>query len=200
MQFADRGGRRGDGRSGEKCRLPSGDHLFNDRNIFLSCLCQFNLDGAPPVDHFDGLSVGKRFLIRRIVFDDRVKLVIVLGHRSSVLVIDRPKLGRFRLRKRYVQRDYLLFLSRRSRRTNSRSLTSTPVGVSLCAKAELLAAAKAKTRTKHEMIIFFILNLLFDLLNNPADQPRFTKYYCPSLSEVTVKSDRLTFVQFLGYR
>jgi hypothetical protein len=69
-----------------------------------------DLDVSPVIDHAAGLHISERFLVRCIVLDKSVKLVIVLGHFSHVLVIDRPKLRCFSFCEREVQGDELFLL------------------------------------------------------------------------------------------
>src|SRR5262249_29592773 len=77
----------------EKRRLFSRDDLFKKRNVFLPRLCHFDLNVAPTLDHANCLSIGQRFLVRCIFFDDAVKLVVMFSHLFGILVIHRPKFG-----------------------------------------------------------------------------------------------------------
>jgi hypothetical protein len=67
----------------------------------------------------------------------------VLAHLCGVLIVERPKRGRFRVRQRQVQRDELLLLGTQ--------IAATPVAVSLCARA-VVYVAEIRIRAKNETI------------------------------------------------
>jgi len=78
----------------EKCRLLSSQHLLDERNMSLTRLGQFDLNVAPTFDHTDCLDIGKSLLVRRIFFNHRIKIVVVLRHIRGIGVVS---LGPFAL-------------------------------------------------------------------------------------------------------